>query len=494
MARFVFDWDPGYKKGILQSDCLDVLREALSIEDKDASMARYKNERKWTSIRKYPITPNGRFSLGLFPEIYKKIKTLDIPYTTIITEKFKENFLIGWNKNEDFVPVELDMPPRYYQNDCIKQCMKYGNGVVMLGTAGGKTLIMAMLLHNVNLIKKSQTLIITSPTLMAQAIDDFIGFGIHKYYTMSQWDSNHPFTNTDIVIASSNILMSKKQDKGILSSCDLVLIDECHKLRAGNEINKKIIKNIKTPHKFGFTGSLPEETKDSWNIVSQLGPVIYEKKSEKLREEGYISNMEVVVLKLSYDPEPVFTGEASIEKPTELYNQECDFIYTNEFRNNTIGKLVSNFDKNALVLVDRLEHQQLIIDVIKKYCPNRNVQMVRGDVSMDAREEIRALMEQNDDVICVAIGSTFATGISIDNLHYLLFCLIGKAKLKILQSIGRGLRLHKNKSKLIIFDLADNLYYGLKHLIMRLELYEEEKIQYVTKEIKQKDERRTEDR
>ena len=79
MAKFVFDWDDGYKQGIIQSDCLDILREAISTEDKEATMARYRQDRKWNSIRKYAITPNGRFAHGLFPEIYKRIKTLDIP-------------------------------------------------------------------------------------------------------------------------------------------------------------------------------------------------------------------------------------------------------------------------------------------------------------------------------------------------------------------------------------------------------------------------------
>lgn len=485
MARFVFDWDDGYKQGIIQSDCLDILREALSTEDKEATMARYRQDRKWTSVRKYAITPNGRFAIGLFPEIYKKIKSLDLPYTSIITEKFTNHFMCGWNKNENYIPTELDIPARYYQNDCIKQCMKYGQGVIMLGTAGGKTLIMAMLVHNINLVKKTKILIMTSPGLMAQAIDDFIGYGLTKYYSVSQWDANHDWQDTDVVIASSNILMSKKQDKSILSRYEVVLIDECHKLRSGNEINKLIKQHIKTPHKFGFTGSLPSDIIDAWNVISKLGPIIYEKKSKNLIEEGFISDLTTVILKIKYDPEPIFTGEASIEKPTELYNQECDFIYNNEFRNDTIGKLASNLDKNTLILVDRHEHQEKIVQALKKHAPNRNIQVIKGEVEMEAREEIRALMEKSNDVICVAMSQCFATGINIKNLHYLVFGLIGKAKMRILQGIGRGLRLHENKTKLIIFDLADELYYGLKHLVLRLELYEEEKIEYVTKEIKQ---------
>ena len=87
-------------------------------------------------------------------------------------------------------------------------------------------------------------------------------------------------------------------------------------------------------------------------------------------------------------------------------------------------------------------------------------------------------MEINNNIICVAISKIFSTGISINNLHYIVFASAGKAKIKILQSIGRGLRLHPLKNKVYIFDIADNLRYGRKHLTDRIKLYEEEKIQF----------------
>lgn len=486
MARFIFDWDPKYELGIIQSDQLDVLREALSIEDKNASIGRYRQNRKWVSIRKYAITPNGRFSIGLFSDIYKHIKDLNIPYTCIITDKFKQNFKHGWIGEEEYTPLELDMPARYYQNECVSQCLKYGYGISMIGTAGGKTLTMAMLIHNINHFQKGKTLIITIPSLMNQTCDDFIDYGLTKHYSISKWDSDHPYRDADIVIASSSILMSKKQDLSVLNKYNVLLVDECHRCRLGNEINK-IIKKINTPYKFGFTGSLPESKMDIWNIVGKLGPVIYERKSEVLQKEGYIAPAQAVILKINYTNTPVFTSRATIDNPTGLYNEECDFIYKNEFRNMIIGKLGSNLDKNTLILVDRLEHQQHIIDALQKYAPGKNIQYVRGEVEMKDREKIRELMEENNDIICVAMSSIFATGINIKNIHYIIFALTGKAKIRILQSIGRGLRLHKDKEILTIFDLADNLHYGLKHLEQRLELYQEENIDYGIKEIEEKE-------
>ena len=80
----------------------------------------------------------------------------------------------------------------------------------------------------------------------------------------------------------------------------------------------------------------------------------------------------------------------------------------------------------------------------------------------------------------------FSTGISINNLHYIVFAGGGKAKIKILQSIGRGLRKHVDKKKVVIVDIADQLYYGKKHMNKRMSIYKEEHLNYGTKTIKEK--------
>ena len=70
----------------------------------------------------------------------------------------------------------------------------------------------------------------------------------------------------------------------------------------------------------------------------------------------------------------------------------------------------------------------------------------------------------------------------------------GKAKVKIIQSIGRGLRLHKDKKGVIIIDIADMLHYSLQHYKKRLLLYKGEKINYGIKKITEWHYKKTEDR
>ena len=92
-------------------------------------------------------------------------------------------------------------------------------------------------------------------------------------------------------------------------------------------------------------------------------------------------------------------------------------------------------------------------------------------------------MDKRRDVIVVAISKIFSTGINIPNLHNIIFASIGKAKIKIMQSIGRVLRLHHTKSIATIFDIADNTRYGKKHVEERKKLYIFEKYQFIERKI-----------
>ncbi len=95
-------------------------------------------------------------------------------------------------------------------------------------------------------------------------------------------------------------------------------------------------------------------------------------------------------------------------------------------------------------------------------------------------------METNSNVICIAMSSIFSTGINIKNIHMIMFASGGKSFIRTIQSIGRGLRLHESKNKLIIIDLADKLKYGTRHSDKRKEIYKSEKINFISTDIVEK--------
>jgi len=236
---------------------------------------------------------------------------------------------------------------------------------------------------------------------------------------------------------------------------------------------------------FGFTGSMPENIYDVWSINRIFGSVIYSKKSIELRQDKYISKVRVVGLELHYKHIPHFK-RPSMSEPTAGYEEEITWLHTNEYRNSVIAKLINKLDTNTLILVDRIVHGEHMLEYLKTKT-NKQVYFIQGSVEVEEREKMRQLMEETSGVVCIAISKIFSTGISIKNLHNIVFAAIGKARIKIIQSIGRSLRLHHTKQMATIFDIADVcLNYGYKHFEERKRLYNSENIPVVSTELVEK--------
>jgi len=467
--------------GIVQSDYLDNLREHFSVKDPLAGLKKQRYGR-FIPIRTYAITPGGRFKLGMFGDIANYVRDLNIPYKMIITEPLKEAFFCNYNIS-NIVKLKYDL--RDYQELAVTKALKQGNGVIVSATASGKTLIIASLVETIraNSHKDHKTIIVVPGIqLVEQTYKDFIQYGVNRN-VISKWSGDNTCDKTSkIIITSLSILQSKLADLSILNTCDLFIADECHKFRIGNKANS-LLKSVNTPHTYGFSGTMPENKIDEWNIIGMFGPILLRKTSNDLQKQDFITDAIVQVIRIKYKIPLVYKTRATVVDPSAKYNEECDYIYKNEYRNRCISKLAHNTDKNILILVDRIEQGEILTKTISEIDSNKTVYFIRGSVDVEDREKIRNLMETSDNIICIAITAIFSTGINIKNLHYILFASAGKAKIKIIQSIGRGLRLHDNKDRLIIFDICDILEYSTKHLSKRLSLYNKEKIKYVIKEI-----------
>jgi superfamily II DNA or RNA helicase len=475
-----FDWDPGRKQGIITGDYFDHIREHFSVENQSAKFNRYRH--RWLPARKYIITQNGRFDPGLYYEIRKfLIKNQYNPRFTQ-TENFNKNILPKYNIiDPDFNCLNLKL--RDYQQAIVDASLRIGRGVAVLATAGGKTLTIANLIENIfKSYKKFKCLVLVPDIgLVNQTHGDFQEYGVS--YLHSKWSGQNKLNlNSNVIIANMGILQSEKTDLSWIDSIDLLVVDEVHKIRRDNKINK-VIKRIKTPHKFGFTGTMPEDDIDQWNIIGKIGPILYEKNSYQLRTEDYIASVGIQILKLEYINKPEAVRGHS---PTDKYRKELDFLMDSKFRNNIISKMANKFDNNSLIMVDYIKHGENLFNKLQTECPEKKCYFIRGDVNVEDREKVKKIIEKETNVIVIAISKIFSTGINIKNLHYIVFAGGGKAKVKIIQSIGRGLRLHKDKTRLIIVDIADQLHYGYKHMLKRINLYKKEKIKYGSKRIIEK--------
>jgi len=472
----MFDID-GKGRAVVKGDEFNRLREKFSVENEAAKFGRFRG--KFMPYRKYIITPAGKFDVGMYFEFKKYLNSVYDNLKVIKSEQFKQAL---YPRIDESVKIpELRLKLRDYQHDIVTRCNRVGRGVVVLATAGGKTLTMANLIqgnynHSKDKLDFRCVVIVPDLGLVNQTYSDFRDYGVS--FTYSKWTGNHDLNlTTNVIICNMGILQSKKTDVSFLKVMDMVVVDEVHKLRSGNKINA-IFKIIETNNRYGFTGTMPEKLEDQWNIIGKIGPVLYEKNSYQLREEDYIAPAQVCVIKILYDNERQYMYNGVDFDPTAKYRHELTTLQQSTYRNNVISKVCGNFDNNSLLLVDYIDHGQLLYNTLKIKLKDKEVYFIRGEVEVSERDRIKKLMEGNNNIVCIAISKIFSTGINIKNLHYIMFCAGGKAKVKIIQSIGRGLRQHRSKTQLTIVDIADQLHYGKQHMQKRLKLYEQEKFEY----------------
>src|SRR5699024_10256112 len=159
--------------------------------------------------------------------------------------------------------------------------------------------------------------------------------------------------------------------------------------------------------------------------------------------------------------------------------------------NKLITNLASSLDGNTLILFDSVQkHGKVLLKILKDEYPDKDIYYVSGEVKKAKREEIRKLLEDKDDAIIIASYKTFQAGINIKRLHNVIFASPSKSKIRIFQSIGRGLRTHSTKSHATIYDLCDDLRcnakrenYALQHFRKRVELYKKEKFKMKVMEL-----------
>lgn len=478
MVQVTFDYDTSRKKGIIVSDYLPNIREHFSVEDKQQVFKRRYAIGYRPQTRQYVITPQGRFEPRLLFSILEFLQSQDIQFNIELTDMFRDIIAIPSLKEEI---VKLNLNPRDYQEESVMAAIRNKSGVIVLPTSAGKTLVIALLVKSIQHQHDCKALILVPDIqLVAQTYSDFIEYGISEEEITKWTGSTEPNKDAKIVISNAQILLSEKQDLSLLKDIKLLVIDEVHKIRYGNKINK-VVEQIPALFRYGLTGTLPDNKIDQWNIFGKIGRVIYFKQSADLREQKYISQVHVAALKLNYKNTPQFTVP-SMHNPTAGYEEEITWLQTNKFRNEIITKLVNKADKNTLIMVDRIAHGEELLRVLQE-CTTKEVHFVHGAVEIEEREMIRRLMEEQDNVACIAISKIFSTGINIKNLHNIIFAAIGKARIKIIQSIGRSLRKHISKKQATIFDIWDNLRYGNKHVVERLALYDREQIPYTITEL-----------
>lgn len=431
--------------------------------------------------KKYAIDKMGRFDFGLYKEILSFLK--DQNYKNIdYTEEFKNHLRCGIGVDDVFDGFKFSH--RDFQKEIVKLCLKYGRGTVKSATGSGKSFCIASLVENFWRNRTSRTfkalIVVPGISLVTQLKDDFENYGVN--FTYSIWTGTAKLQDTDVVIVNNENLLSKIKENGWVYDVNLLIIDECHRVTTTSKISK-IATKFKTPNKFGFTGTFPKDEYETWKIIGTFGPLLFEKNSKDLRDEKILTDVSVKMIKLIHSQSDIPKKSKKKDKsPTEDYNNELSFVYNSKKRNELIKKVADKLENNTLILVNHLDHGDILEKELKTL-QNKKIIYIKGEIDLENRVDSIKNMESSDNIVCIAMSSIFSTGINIKNLHNIIFVAGGKSFIRIVQGIGRGLRLHESKKRLLIVDINDNLTYSQNHAGERKAIYDEEQIKWTEKEI-----------
>lgn len=376
---------------------------------------------------------------------------------------------------------------REYQLKAIYQALMNKKGILLSCTSSGKSLmIYGIMKYLINVKKKKHLLLIVpSVSLVEQMFSDFKEYGWENIDNDVEllYSGKKPTYRAPLLISTWQSL--EKLGKDFFEVYQGVIVDECHQSKA-NIVSKLLKHCSEAEYKIGTTGTLPTEASDQLIINGVLGNVIFELKSKELIDLGYLTKIVIAGIYLKYSDEFVRQNK------DRTYPEEVKLVeeYTN--RNKVLNFVIdhSKPTDNILILVNHKDHLQSVKDYLSLCYPDKKVNIIMGDVKAKERESIRTGMEYEDGTILLGTYGTMSTGVNIKKLHAVMLYSNSKSRIKVLQSIGRGLRKHVSKSKVIIYDIIDDLSYKtrtgkikknycMQHYDERMTYYKEQEFQVI---------------
>ena len=268
-----------------------------------------------------------------------------------------------------------------------------------------------------------------------------------------------------------------KAPKKTLESFKMVVGDEAHLFKAN--VLKGILEKMKnTALRFGTTGTLDGTEVHRLQLEGLFGPLKKVTTTAALMEEGTIANLNIDILILKH-------------KKIKLanYQEEMDYLVSNDSRNEFICNLVYNLKGNTLVLFQYVQkHGEVLHGKMFKRLGEK-LHYVYGGTDVTDREDVRTIVEKSDNNVILASYGTFSTGVNIKKIDNIIFASPSKSRIRNLQSIGRGLRKGKDKDTMRLFDIADDIggsNYTLNHCKERINIYNEEGFNYDIKQFELK--------
>ncbi|CAB4133265.1 SSL2 DNA or RNA helicases of superfamily II [uncultured Caudovirales phage] len=460
-------------------DEINVKIEGLELRERKDLVNKYKFE--IPGARYQPSVRLGRwdgkvsfFQLGgstyinLLPEIIPFLDDRGYDVEVIDLREYKTTFEFNQITEDTFSHIvwpkghpKADEPIkiRDYQIEIVNNFLQNPQSVQEVATGAGKTIMTAALSYSVQ--KYGRTIVIVpNKSLVTQTEDDYKNLGLDVgVYFGDRKEFGH--THTICTWQSLNNLAKASNDDvtfvDFLEDVVCVIVDEVHMAKA--DVLKSMLSQYMghIPIRWGLTGTIPKEQYAYVSIYCMLGNVIGRLSASELQEQGVLAQCHVNVVQLVDHAE--YTN----------YQSELKFLLENEGRLDYIGKLISTIadSGNTLILVDRIAAGKALVERIP------------GSVFISSNTKVTERKEHYDEVAeaenktIIATYGVAAVGINIPRIFNLVLIEPGKSFVRVIQSIGRGIRKAEDKDFVQIWDITSTCKFAKRHLTKRKQFYNE---------------------
>jgi len=447
-------------------------------------MPAYRN-RIWDGkIRLFNQT-TGEIPAGLFPQILAFAESRE--YELDIDDSEYGNPNEGNTINADFMmkfveALKLPFKIRDYQFDAVCHGIQRKNAILLSPTGSGKSLIIYVLMRYLLSSFEDKNILVIVPTtsLVEQMYNDFKTYGYnveancHRIY--SGKDKN---TTKRVIISTWQSIY--KFPQAWFERFGSVFGDECHGFKS-RSLTSIMNKCIEAEYRFGTTGTLDGAQTHELVLQGLFGKIHRVTSTRQLQDDDTLAKLEIRRIVLQHKEE--------IRKTfgKQTYQDELQYVVSHKSRNTFIRNLTLDLEGNTLVLYNYVEkHGKPLHTLIKEKAEEgRKIFFVSGNTAATDREAIRAIVEKQKNSVIVASLGTFSTGINIRNLHNIVFASPSKSQIRVLQSIGRGLRKTDDGKSTTLYDIVDDISwksrknYGILHADERLRIYGREKFTHKT--------------
>ena len=391
-------------------------------------------------------------------------------FTEIQQDTFKE---VLWPKGHVCEGQSVEL--RDYQVEVINEFLKNPQSIQEVATGAGKTIMTAALSKSVEDYGRS-IVIVPNKSLVSQTEEDYINCGLDvgvyfgdkkeyfKQHTICTWQS-------------LNILLKNTKRGEALCTIDefiegvvCVIVDEVHMAKA--DALKQLLTGVMAhvPIRWGLTGTVPKARYENIALQVSLGPVINKLSAKELQDQGVLAKCHVNIVQLQDDAE---FGD---------YQAELKFLLSDSSRLDKMASLIDSIKQsgNTLILVDRINAGHALVERLD------DAVFVSGGMKVVDRKEEYDDVAVSDNKIIVATYGVASTGINIPRIFNLVLLEPGKSFVRVIQSIGRGIRKAEDKDFVQIWDLTSSCRFAKRHLTARKAFYRDANYPFVVEKLKYK--------